>query len=307
MLAEVAELYYKDGLTQNQIAARIGVSRPTVVNYVRQARELGIVDIRISGSAYTGSSLSRELCDKYSLDDVYIARSSGRSAASQGARTAMQIAARLGAMALSDQLVSGDVLGVSWGETIHYAADEMPYRRVDRLSVCQLIGSMYSEIFQAPEASSIRIASRTGAHCSTLHSPAILSSVELARQLRDEPIVKKQLARFDDLTKVFFSVGNTRNDTMVVACGIASVEDWKAFRKRGAAAVLCGHFLDAEGNALDGEFSERLVGIHPRQLRNTPMRMLVVGGTDKLEAVKATLTGQYATHLVVDDSLAERL
>lgn len=310
ILAEVAELYYKDGLTQNQIAARVGVSRPTIVSYVRQARELGIVDIRITGSAYTGSTMSRELCEKYQLNDVYIARSStGATAANEKSTTpnTTKRVARLGAMALSDLLVSGDVLGVAWGETIHFASEEMPYRRVENLSVCQLVGSMYSEIFQTPEASSIRIANRTGAHCSTLHSPAILSSVDLARQLRGEPIIKKQLARFDDLTKAFFSVGNTKNDTMVVASGIASVDEWKAFKKRGAAAVLAGHFIDGDGKALDGEFSERLVGIHPEQIKNCPFRMLVAGGNDKLEAVIATLTGGYVTHLVIDDNLAEQL
>ncbi len=310
MLAEVAELYYKDGLTQNQIAARVGVSRPTIVNYVRQAREQGIVDIRINGSAYAGSSLSRELCDKYGLRDVYIARNSstqGSADPPDSKTVATRRVARLGAMALSDLLVSGDVLGVSWGETVHFAAEEMPHRQIADLSVCQLIGSMYSESFETPEASTIRIANRTGGHCSTLHSPAILSSVTLARQLRDEPILKKQLARFDDLTKAFFSVGNTRNNTMVVASGIASIEEWKVFRKRGATAVLSGHFLDENGDVLEGDFSQRLMGIHPDQLRNTPVRMLVAGGLDKHDAVRATLAGKYATHLVTDDVMAEQL
>ncbi len=310
MLAEIAELYYKDGLTQNQIAARVGVSRPTIVNYVKQAREQGIVDIRINGSAYAGSTLSRELCEKYDLEDVYIARNSAASLVDPQHETSLEAVhkvARLGAMALSDLLVSGDVLGVSWGQTVHFAAEEMPHRQVNNLSVCQLIGSMSSESFETSEASTIRIANRTGGHCSTLHSPAILSSVKLAQQLREEPIVKKQLARFDDLTKAFFSVGNTRNYTMVVASGIASIEEWKMFRKRGAVAVLSGHFLDKDGNVLEGDFSERLMGIHPAQLRNTPVRMLVAGGDDKLDAVKASLAGGYATHLVTDDVLAEQL
>lgn len=308
LLAEVAELYFKDGLTQNQIADRIGVSRPTIVSYIKQARELGIVDIRISGSAYTGSSLSRDLCEKYGLENVYIARTGELTdTTNKLANEQLRKVARLGAMALSDLLVAGDVLGVSWGETIHYAADEMPRQQIDNLSVCQLVGSMHSDIFQTPEASSIRIANRTGGYCSTLHSPAILSSVELARQLKAEPIIKKQLARFDDLSKVFFSVGNTKNDTMVVASGIASVEEWKAFRKRGAKAVLVGHFLDEEGKNLDGEFNDRLVGIHPDQLKKTPLRMLVAGGIEKLDAVRATLKGNYATHFVTDDTLAEKL
>lgn len=303
LLAEIAELYYKDGLTQNEIALRIGVSRPTIVNYIKQARELGIVNIQISGSAYSGSSLSRELCTKYGLEDVYIARTSLDHEQTTAARTV----SRLGAMALSDLLQPGDVVGVSWGETIQRAADEMPVRPVKNLSVCQVIGSMPSEAFHTPEACTIRIANRTGGVCTTLHTPAILSTVELANQLRNEPIVKRQLAKFKKLTKMFFSVGDSTKSTLVVACGMASTREWKEFREQGATAVLCGHFLDAQGVPLGGDYSERIIGIQPKELLNVPMRMLVAGGADKKDAVKAALAGGYATHLVTDDILAEQL
>ena len=45
MLAEVAELYYKDRLTQAQIGKRLGLSRQTIVSYLRQAKKRGIVEI----------------------------------------------------------------------------------------------------------------------------------------------------------------------------------------------------------------------------------------------------------------------
>ena len=48
MLAAVAELYYKDGLTQAQIGKRLGLSRQTIVSYLRQGKKRGIVEIKIS-------------------------------------------------------------------------------------------------------------------------------------------------------------------------------------------------------------------------------------------------------------------
>ena len=75
MLAAVAELYYKDGLTQAQIGKRLGLSRQTIVSYLRQGKKRGIVEIKIKGSAYTGSDLSRSLKLKYELEDVYISLS----------------------------------------------------------------------------------------------------------------------------------------------------------------------------------------------------------------------------------------
>ena len=39
LLANVALLYYGEGLTQNEIATRMGVSRASVVNYLRERSE----------------------------------------------------------------------------------------------------------------------------------------------------------------------------------------------------------------------------------------------------------------------------
>lgn len=44
-LVQAARLYYEDGLTQAQVAAKIGVSRPQVSKMLAHAREAGIVHI----------------------------------------------------------------------------------------------------------------------------------------------------------------------------------------------------------------------------------------------------------------------
>ena len=79
MLAAVAELYYKDGLTQAEIGRRLGLSRQTIVSYLRQGKKLGIVEIKIKGSAYPGSGLSRSFRAKCKLQDVNISRTASTS------------------------------------------------------------------------------------------------------------------------------------------------------------------------------------------------------------------------------------
>nr|WP_321457956.1 sigma factor-like helix-turn-helix DNA-binding protein [uncultured Cohaesibacter sp.] len=71
-LANVPLLYYGEGLTQSDIARRMGVSRATVVNMLREAREQRIVDISVDGKYLAGSSLSQDLKAKFGLSDVYI-------------------------------------------------------------------------------------------------------------------------------------------------------------------------------------------------------------------------------------------
>ncbi len=47
LMVKAAELYYELGLTQEEVAAHLAVSRPTVSRLLRQAREQDIVRITI--------------------------------------------------------------------------------------------------------------------------------------------------------------------------------------------------------------------------------------------------------------------
>jgi len=47
-LVQVANLYYKENLSQQKIADRVGVSRSLIAQYLQRARETGVVKIHIS-------------------------------------------------------------------------------------------------------------------------------------------------------------------------------------------------------------------------------------------------------------------
>ena len=302
MLAEVAELYYKDRLTQAQIGKRLGLSRQTIVSYLRQAKKRGIVEIKIKGSAYSGSDLSRSLRLKYELEDVYIARTSGLGVEETKRRTA-----RLGALALEGLMENGDVVGVSWGSTVDLASMEMPKGAFPESEILLLQGSTAVEEVDSPEASTIRIAGALGARCKTLHAPAILSNPELAAQLRAEPVLQRQLARFDDLDKVFFSVGSVDYDTIIATSGVASSEEMQRFLSEGAKAVLCGHLIDANGSHVGQDFANRMIGASLAQVKRSKIQICVAESLGKTAAVHAAISGGYVTHLIVDSSLAEAL
>ena len=302
MLAEVAELYYKDRLTQAQIGKRLGLSRQTIVSYLRQAKKRGIVEIKIKGSAYSGSDLSRSLRLKYELEDVYIARTSGLGVEETKRRTA-----RLGALALEGLMENGDVVGVSWGSTVDLASMEMPKGAFPESEILLLQGSTAVEEVDSPEASTIRIAGALGARCKTLHAPAILSNPELAAQLRAEPVLQRQLARFDDLDKVFFSVGSVDYDTIIATSGVASSEEMQRFLSEGAKAVLCGHLIDANGSHVGQDFANRMIGASLVQVKRSKIQICVAESHGKTAAVHAAISGGYVTHLIVDSSLAEAL
>ncbi len=309
ILANAAMLYYKDGLTQNEIALRMRVSRATVVNYLRLAREHNIVDIRINGRSFASSSLSKELRDKFGLTDVYVADFCPH-AAGASATHATEInrhVARVGAAALYEILQPGEIVGVAWGETMQFLSEAVPRRAIENLTVCQMIGSMDSPLVSSAESCAIRISSRLGAECYTLHAPAILTTKELAEALRNEPVIKNQLKKFGAFDRTIFSVGSCDPSAFTVQSSITSKSDFKWYKKQGAVAVLCGRFIDAQGDHIKGEMDTRLIGVTLAQVKAKASGILVAGGPGKTCAIHATLKGGYASHLVTDDATARSL
>jgi DNA-binding transcriptional regulator LsrR (DeoR family) len=88
IVVETAWLYYEEGLNQNEIAARLNVSRATVVNYLQEARERGYVQVRLSAETFTGHRLARALRDRFGLAAAYVVPDGGAEEAARVVRGA---------------------------------------------------------------------------------------------------------------------------------------------------------------------------------------------------------------------------
>lgn len=77
LLVRVAELYYMEGLTQEAIAQMLDLSRPQVSRYLKRARELGIVEIRIMSPLLAVSDQRDRLSHMFSLPFVTVVSTVG--------------------------------------------------------------------------------------------------------------------------------------------------------------------------------------------------------------------------------------
>ena len=122
-----------------------------------------------------------------------------------------------------------------------------------------------------------------------------------AEALRAEPIIKTQLEKLGRVNKSLFSVGSCQPRTHLVASGIASLEDLHWYVEHGAVGVICGRFIDRNGDHVTGPLDQRMIGIDPGQLQKVDTGIMVFSGLHKLEAALAAIRGGYTTHLIVDE------
>jgi len=299
-----AWLYYEDQLTQNDIAKKMGVSRATIVNYLQEARQRGVVRILMNSEIFTRTEIAHKLAAKYGLDEVLVIPS--EKAASAESR--LQALGTGGARLLERMVKPNNTICVSWGRTVLAIADAIALPRpMENLTVVQVTGSSMGKREFAAELCTSVMARNIGATSVNMLAPAILSSAGLRDALMGEPALKRQFELIAQADIIVFGVGGLSSESTMRIADVTSDEEINAYAKDGAVAVLICRFLDKDGKQVIRELDKRVIGIELDELHRVPRRLCVAGGSRKVEAIRAVLTGGYATHLVTDFEAAELL
>ncbi len=299
-----AWLYYEEQLNQSEIAAQLGVSRATIVNYLQEARERGAVRIVMSAEVMARSGVARALAARFGLEEALVIPRNPKADA--GERLPALGAA--GARQLERMITPGETICVSWGRTVLAVADAIALSRpVAGLSVVQVTGSAMGKREFSSELCTAIMARNLGATSFNMHAPAVLSSAELCLALRNEPVLQHQFDLIRQAKTIVFGVGGLGPESTMRFADVTTDAEIDAYAANGAKAVLICRFLDAEGQQVTRDFDRRTIGIELPELRAIPRRLCVAGGTWKIDALKATLNGGFATHLVTDMETAEGL
>ena len=110
-LSRIAWLYYKQNMTQSQIAKKFGISRIKVLQLLKKAREKGIVHISIVSPLYNCLSIEQKLISTFNLKDAMVVPVYRKD-------TVKESLGKAAALYLERHLKSGNLLAVSWGSTV---------------------------------------------------------------------------------------------------------------------------------------------------------------------------------------------
>ncbi len=297
-----AWLYYHDKLNQSDVADIIGVSRASVVNYLQEARDRGIVRVVLAPEREAPIDLAFALKAHFGLlSCLVIPDDGGRTDPSWRIGSA-------GGRVLSTTLAPGDIIGVAWGRTVLALSQTIPETStVANISVVQIVGSMLATYELSPELCTSNIAARIGARCVNLHAPALISTPHVRELILREPAIVEQLRLIHSCTRVVFSVAGVEPGSTLLHSGLVTPAEVKPYRRRRTVGVVAGRFIDADGEPIDGPLDERFIGIGLRELKQIPDRLCVAGGPQKLPVLRAALVGGYVTTLVTDERTARAL
>ncbi len=299
-LVEAARLYYEHNYSQQQIAQKLGISRPGVSRLLRQAREQGIVKIEIHDPLEHGIQLETELKKKFDLKNVIIVPNDGEET--------HVIKQRLGysAAAYLDRLLDESViLGVSWGSTMQEMKKQLKPRKVRDMKVVQLNGGISKAEYDT-HASEItqKIGENYSAVPFLLPLPAIVDHEDLKRAI----ISDKNIARVFELarkaTVSIFTIGAFGPDSVLVKADYFEPDEVVELINKKAVGDICSRIITETGEICSSELDSRTIGIGLSELRQKPYAIAVAGGEEKLKAIYAGLLGKHFNILITDEWVA---
>lgn len=308
-LAQTAFLYYVEGLSQEQVARQLGVSRSNVSRMLTSAREQKVVRFEIDYPTVRNHSLESALQARFASTRLASALVLEVDADAVGVGALLAVC-RGASEWLSGVLRNGQTIGLSWGRTIQTLVDSSHFDGRWDVRVVQLSGEASLDPARSGHDLVRDLAERIGGRYSYFDAPAVAPTREVAASLAGSPLVASALrqARAVDLAILGMGAFNEESSRLFLTeVAEASAEELAEAEAKGVIGQICGRFFDDSGTQVDIALTERVLSIDLPDLRKIPSVAIVASGSAKTAALASAITGGFADVIIVDSALARDL
>lgn len=299
LLVKVAQMYYEDDLSQEEIARSIGLSRPYVSRLLADAKEMGIVQFKVLNPLKGESDLERRIRTKTHLEKVII------SSITQNT-SRMHTLSRKAVDYLEDIVQDGDIIGFSWGTTIYSVTNLLGQKRkypdIVAAQLCGGISNLEHDIYCFEIARNFSKAWEAKPY--VLTCPAIVSSKRLKEAFLSDSNINKVMSYGYDSNIALMTMGTFGLQSSLYRAGYLDEKEVMSLAEKGAIGDICTHVIDAEGNICDPELDERTMSVPLDVIKKKKVRIGVACGQSKVDSICASIRAEIINVLVIDEETA---
>ncbi|MDQ2757365.1 MAG: transcriptional regulator [Actinomycetota bacterium] len=300
LTATVARRYYVDGRSKVEIGDELGISRFKVARLIEGALSSGLVRIEIGHPGSIDTDLSGRLREHLGLRTAIVVET-----AEDDPSVLREVLATAAAALLSETVSRDDVIGLAWARAV--ASTVSAITAIAPAAVVQLTGSLPREDLAATSIEIVReMASHTGAEASFFYAPFLLPDAATAATLRQQPDVRRAMARFTSVTKAVVGLGGWAPGQSTIYDALDPA-DRALLGSAGTVADLSGVFLDAGGEVVGSGLTERLICMDATELARVADVLAIPYGVAKAPAVLAAARSGLVTTLVTHSEMATAL
>jgi DNA-binding transcriptional regulator LsrR (DeoR family) len=305
LLADVAEMYYLEGRTQSEVGRVVGLTRSAVSRILTEARQRGIVEIRVHRPLQYDGLLEEALKSRFNVQGVRVLLWE-----EEGQYDKLRnLLGKVAAQTLTGLLAPEIVLGIAWGTTISATIDALEVSEPIAMNIVQLVGVLgSSNLIYNAQALVERLARKVGGEGIYLYTPFIVENANMARSLLSTQDIRETIDIGKKADIALLGIGTTDPKfSSLYRGGHISLEMLESLQSVGVVGDVSAHHFTISGEAPDTDFHSRLVGIARDDLLAIPTRLGVAGGIAKAEAILGALRGEYVNILVTDSQTAAKV
>lgn len=303
LLADVAEMYYLKQKNQAEIAKLIGVTRSMVSRMLTEAREDGIVEIRVRRPLVLDPELGAALMEHFGLKDTSVVILDNPS------QRLLSALGNAGVQMLKRYLSPNKILGIAWGTSISATVNAFEASEMMPVKVVQLVGEMGARNMEYDGHGLVsRLSEKIGGEGYYLNAPFSCQNAEIAKSLLETKSIKETINLGKKADVALVGVGTTSPEySSFYLAGYVTLQELNSLRSEGAIGDVCGLQYDRNGQPVCEDFCERRVTIRRNDLLSIPIRLGVAGGEGKVETILGALRGKYINVLVIDNMTARKV
>jgi deoxyribonucleoside regulator len=303
LIIRCAYLFYQERMTIKEVADRLDISRFKVSRYLKEAEDNQYVEIKLNFPPGECETLALALENRFHINRVIIVPITPEMKSDMRRQA-------VGKKGMETLLEIGDGLSISvtWGRTIAYMVEALPYDIIHLNRITELTGG-YGMITPERSASSLAplLARKTQSACYQMHAPIIASNEVITENLLKDNSIRRtfEMAKSSDVA--VFGAANLSGNSMLLRSGVLSEVELKQLRDRGVVGSIIGRFFNSDGVEVPTDFTKRSVSISWDDFMQIPQRIALIGGDDKVECIYSLLRGAVPTTLIIDDRAARQL
>ncbi|SMX42035.1 Transcriptional regulator LsrR [Maliponia aquimaris] len=303
MTARAAWLHFVGGLTQGEVARRLGVPPTRAHRYIARAQALGLVQISVTATESGCIALEERLRSRFGLDFCRVAMDVPEPQA-----LPLRALAAAGSVWLRDTLARGDhaVIGIGQGRTLAAVVDALGRTDPPDARFVSLLGGLTRSFAANPYDVIHALAMRTGADAWLMPAPLFADSEEDKRVMRSQAILRGVFNRMAQASLAVIGIGDLHGGFGAVSAMHDGAALMARIRAEGAQAEILGQFLDAQGRILPTPLDARVMAMPLADLAARKV-VAIAGGAEKHNAIRATLRSGLLSGLILDETTARVL
>jgi len=309
LLVRVSRYYYEHELTQSQISERLRLSRQKVQRLLKQAKEQGIVQITIRPVIGAFPELERMLENRFGLQEAVVIETTNFED--------QFVVAREVGVGAADYLIRviqpQDSIVISWGGSLLGMVNALyggsPRSDLDGIKVVQGLGGLGDPNKEVHAADlTRRLAQVFGGEAVLLPTPAVAGTREARDTYFEDPFVSHILEQAQSANLAVMGIGAPRLDSILMREGrIVTLQDLESLKQKGAVGDINLRFFDENGNIVQSNFDQRVIGLTLDEIQRIERVVGVAGGAAKVSAIRGALAGKLVDVLVTDQITAQRV